>query len=326
LRGFEPPLSREGDMIRGQALPASPKFQVDPFWPKPLPDDWVTGNVGGTCVDSNDHVFIVNRTADPTNLTNQEKEVGKPAPSVIEFDAEGNVVNSWDDPKVVPSGIHDCYFDYEGNMWIGGNTDAIAQKYSRDGKILLQIGTKGKFDTSDGTARGDALNSSHTLLNKPASFAVDPANGEVYIADGYGNRRIVVFDRSGNYLRQFGRRPPRQKATPAWAVYSWGLCTAWFFPTTDSSMWRTVMASASKFSISAATLRRIFLLKDEERIFRAMGHLGGSSCHETNPSNISTSPTVWMRLSGPSIGRVARRCRVLADSVTWRASSHSSIL
>jgi len=80
------PLSREGDVIRGQALPASPKFQVDPFWPKPLPDDWVTGNVGGTCVDSNDHVFIVNRTADPTNLTNQEKEVGKPAPSVIEFE------------------------------------------------------------------------------------------------------------------------------------------------------------------------------------------------------------------------------------------------
>jgi hypothetical protein len=60
----------------------------------------VTGNVGGTCVDSNDHVFIVNRTSDPTNLTNQEKEVGKPAPPVIEFDAEGNVVNSWGDPTV----------------------------------------------------------------------------------------------------------------------------------------------------------------------------------------------------------------------------------
>jgi hypothetical protein len=60
----------------------------------------VTGNVGGTCVDSNDHGFIVNRTADPTNLTNQEKVVGKPAPPVIEFDAEGNVVNSWGDPTV----------------------------------------------------------------------------------------------------------------------------------------------------------------------------------------------------------------------------------
>ena len=77
---------------------------------------------------------------------------------------------------------------------------------------MLQIGTKGKFDTSDGTARGDALNSSHTLLNKPASFAVDPANGEVYIVDGYGNRRIVVFDRSGNYLRQFGRQATKAES------------------------------------------------------------------------------------------------------------------
>jgi hypothetical protein len=87
------PLSH--DLLRGQASPASANFQVDPFWPKPLPNDWVTGNVGGTCVDSNDHVFIVSRTADPNNLTAQEKEIGKPAPPVIEFDPEGNVINSW---------------------------------------------------------------------------------------------------------------------------------------------------------------------------------------------------------------------------------------
>src|SRR5690349_3048691 len=136
------PLSHEGNVLRGQSLTPG-KFQVDPFWPKPLPDDWVTGNVGGTCVDSNDHVFIVSRTADPTNLTNQEKEIAKPAPPVI------------------------CYFDYEGNIWIGGNADAIAQKYSHDGKLLLQIGTKGKFDTSDGTIKGNASNSSHTLLKRP---------------------------------------------------------------------------------------------------------------------------------------------------------------
>jgi len=113
---------------------------------------------------------------------------------------------------VVPSGIHDCYFDYEGNLWIGGNTDAIAQKYSRDGKLLLQIGTKGKFDTSDGTEKGTALNASHTLLNKPSSFAVDPANGDVYITDGYGSRRVVVFDRNGNYLRQFGRQATKAES------------------------------------------------------------------------------------------------------------------
>ncbi|HEY1269235.1 MAG TPA: two-component regulator propeller domain-containing protein [Candidatus Binatia bacterium] len=206
------PFPHEGDLLRGQAAPQSSQFKVDPFWPKPLPNDWVTGNVGGTCVDKNDHVFIVSRTADPTNLTPAEKEVGRAAPPVIEFDPEGNVVNSWGDPKIVPNGIHDCYFDPEGNIWIGGNTDAIAQKYSRDGKLLLQIGTKGKFDTADSNQKAAALNASHTLLNRPASFAVDPANGEVYIADGYGNRRVVVFDREGKYVRQFGRQATKEEA------------------------------------------------------------------------------------------------------------------
>ncbi len=205
------PLSREGNVLRGQASPNSDKFQVDPFWPKPLPNDWVTGNVGGTCVDKNDHVFITNRTADPANLTDQEKQVGRPAPPVIEFDPEGKVVNSWGDFSAVPNGIHDCYFDYEGNVWIGGNTDAIAQKYTHDGKLLLQIGTKGKFDTADGTSKGPGLNSSHTLLNEPASFAVDPANGELYIADGYGNRRVAVFDKNGKYIRQFGRQATKDE-------------------------------------------------------------------------------------------------------------------
>ena len=212
ILGVWNPLANESNLLHGQVSPLSTKFQVDPFWPKPLPDDWVTGNVGGACVDSNDHVFIVNRTADPTNLTPQEKDVAKPAPPVIEFDAEGNVVNSWGDPKVVPSGIHDCYFDSENNVWIGGNTDAIAQKYSHDGKLLLQIGVKGKFDTSDGTAKGTALNASHTLLNEPSSFAIDPANGDVYITDGYGNRRVAVFDRNGNYLRQFGRQATKTES------------------------------------------------------------------------------------------------------------------
>jgi DNA-binding beta-propeller fold protein YncE len=201
-----------GELARGQIVPLSRQFQVDPFWPKPLPNDWVTGNVGGTCVDKNDHVFIVTRTADAANLTPAEKEVGRAAPPVIEFDADGNVVNSWGDVKVFPNGAHDCYFDPEGNIWIGGNNDAIAQKYSRDGKLLLQIGTKGKFDSADGSDKAAGLNASQTLLNKPASFAVDPANGDIYIADGYGNRRIIVFDPAGKYLRQFGRQATKEEA------------------------------------------------------------------------------------------------------------------
>ena len=198
ILGLWSPSSRQLNLLRAQS-PQKVTFQVDPFWPKPLADDWVTGNVGGTCVDSNDHVFIVNRTADPANLTDQEKAIGRPAPAVIEFDPEGNVVHTWGDPKVVPHGIHACYFDHAGNIWIGGNTDAIVQKYSHAGKLLMQIGEKERFDTSDGTAKGTALNSSHTLLNEPSGFAVDPLNEDVYISDGYGNRRIVVFDRDGKY-------------------------------------------------------------------------------------------------------------------------------
>lgn len=205
------PVAAQGSMPDARVTPFSRYFKVDPFWPKPLPHDWVTGNVGGACTDSHDHVFIVSRTADKGNLTHKEKDIARPAPPVIEFDAAGNVVNSWGDPKVVPTGIHDCYVDYQGNIWIGGNKDAIAQKYTHDGKLLLQIGKKGVFDTDDGTIDGKPNNSSRTLLNRPASFAVDPANGDVYIADGYGNRRVVVFDRDGHYLRQFGRQATKEE-------------------------------------------------------------------------------------------------------------------
>jgi hypothetical protein len=175
-------------------------FKVDPFWPQPLPDTWVTGEVAGTCVDANDHLFTVNRR----NLTAKELQVGRPSPALIEFNPSGRVVNS-STPPVLPTGLHGCLVDYQGNVWIGGNGDAIVQKYSHDlTRLLLQIGEKGHFDSSDGTANGTPLNSSQTLLNRPADIAVDSANGDVYIADGYGNHRVVVFDRDGHFLRQWG--------------------------------------------------------------------------------------------------------------------------
>ena len=185
------------------ATPAPPKYQVDPFWPKPLPDHWVTGEVGGTCIDAQDNVFIVTRG----NLTLHEQRIATVAPPIIEFDPAGKVINSWGDRKVTPEGMHSCFVDYQGNVWVAGNHDSIVQKYSPDGgKLLLQIGTKGKFDTSDGTQTGAAMNSSHTLLNRPSSVFVDPSDGDVYISDGYGNRRVVVFDKGGHYLRQWGRQ------------------------------------------------------------------------------------------------------------------------
>ncbi len=189
-----------------------PAFRVDPSWPQPLPDKWLTGEVGGTCIDAQDHVFLINRT----NLTSDEQRIAVPSPPVIELDADGAVVNSWGNPKNMPQNLHACYIDSEQNVWIAGSQDAMVQKYSHDGgKLLLQIGTKGRFDTKDGSRAGAAFNSSHTRLNGPASVAVDPANGEIYVADGYGNRRVAVFDRQGRFLRQWGHQATAAEARDA---------------------------------------------------------------------------------------------------------------
>ena len=186
-----------------RAQSKAPKFEVDPAWPKPLPNLWVTGGIGGVCIDSRDHVFILNRR----DLTDNDLDAGHQAPVVIEFDPEGNVVNSFGDPDTTPNTPHGCAIDSENNLWITGNGDGIVQKYSHDGsKLLLQIGKLGVVDSSDGTSKGKALNSSHTAFFKPAGIAIDPKNSDVYVADGEtpgGNQRVAVFDRTGQFLRQW---------------------------------------------------------------------------------------------------------------------------
>jgi hypothetical protein len=228
--------------------PKIPQYAVDTSWPKmPLPKagdfgtplviststgkpkPWSTGEVAGTCVDSQDHVFIVTRG----NLVNSPETLDSvPAPPVIEFDTQGNVVRAWGDRNVLPNGIHGCFVDYQDNLWIGGNGDGIVQKYPHNGAPvpLLQIGTRGVCDwPANGNACGNSgadptANQSHTLLNEPADMWVDPnpdpvtgQRGSVYIADGYGNHRVVVFDAAGHWLRQWG-----------------GVAGTVNFPTTDS--------------------------------------------------------------------------------------------
>ena len=192
-----------------------PRYVVDPFWPKPLPVDqatgkpWVTGEVAGTCIDSRDHIFTVNRGYN-NGLVAPETVVAVPSPPVVEYDRHGNVVNAWGNPAILPNGIHGCFVDYQDNVWIAGNGDGIVQKYTRKGDLLLQIGTRGMCDwPANGNACGNSgsdptANQSKTLLNQPADIAVDPTNGDIYIADGYGNHRVVVFNRNGTYLRQWG--------------------------------------------------------------------------------------------------------------------------
>src|SRR5580658_4664408 len=123
--------------LRAQAK--APRFEVDPSWPKPLPNLWVTGGIGGVCIDSRDHVFILNRR----DLTDNDLDAGHQAPVVIEFDPEGNVVNSFGDPDTTPNTPHGCAVDADNNVWITGNGDGVVQEYSHDGKkLLLQIGKK----------------------------------------------------------------------------------------------------------------------------------------------------------------------------------------
>ena len=199
-----------------------PKYQVDSTWPKPFPSTpdpvtgrprtWIPGEVAGTCVDSRDHVFIVTRG----NLIAPEGVKGVAAPPVMEFDEEGNTVAAWGDRNVLPNGIHGCFVDYQDNIWIAGNGDGIVQKYSRAGALLLQIGTRGVCDNPPANTCGKSganplANQSQTLLNQPADMWVDPDRdpvtgqfGSVYIADGYGNHRVVVFSATGQYLRQWG--------------------------------------------------------------------------------------------------------------------------
>jgi sugar lactone lactonase YvrE len=189
---------------------AVPKYEVDPFWAK-LPNNWVVGPLGGVCIDAQDHVFVLHRQeglteATVTARTRFDRDTTRiKAPPVMEFDPQGNLVNSWGDAKVLGNYLHDCLVDKEGNVWISPARSGFVQKYSHDGKLLLQIGKSGVFDSSDGTAKGKPLNSDAAQFFGPSAVDVDPENGDVYVADGHGggNTRIAVLDKNGTFLRQW---------------------------------------------------------------------------------------------------------------------------
>lgn len=196
----------------------APQLQVDPFWPKPLPNTWILGQVSGVAADKRGHVWIVQR---PRSLA--DRELGaqqtppwstccRAAPPVIVFDQAGNVVRSWGGPGngyEWPASEHGVFVDDNDAVWLAGNGESDAQllKFTLDGRFLLQIGRSGQSKGSNDTAN----------LGSPADIAVDVAAREVYVADGYRNRRIVVFDsETGVYKRHWGAygKPPSDQATP----------------------------------------------------------------------------------------------------------------
>ena len=172
-----------------------PSFRLEPLWRKPLPPRWITGEVGGTCFDAQDHLFTVNRG----NLTPKEQVLGDASKAVIEFDTDGQIVNSWGDRDILPKKLHGCFVDYQGNVWIAGNEDAIVQKYTHDGgKLLLQIGTKGRFDTSDGTIKSMGPHKTIISIVHPTCQITLLCRSAVIIC----RRRAYISERSHPRCRQ----------------------------------------------------------------------------------------------------------------------------
>ena len=183
----------------------APMFEVDPFWPKPLPNHWILGSTIGLAVDSRDHVYIIHRR----DTFNERTEIGAatdpvkadcciPAPNVLEFDAEGNLVNSWGgtaDGYDWPASNHGISIDYKDNIWIGGNarSDSHILKFTRDGTFLAQYGSP------------DAEIDSHSResFGSVAEIAFDTDANEAYVADGYRNKRVAVLDMDSGELKRY---------------------------------------------------------------------------------------------------------------------------
>jgi DNA-binding beta-propeller fold protein YncE len=208
----------------------APMFEVDPLWPKPLPNHWLIGMTIGVSVDAQDNVWIVHRQG---SLERGELHASTnppmamccvAAPPVLEFDAAGNLLHHWGGPGNGydwPDSNHGITVDYKGNVWIGGNgrgkqpparavgsepdesaaaatasyNDNMVLKFTQDGQFLMQIGkpshSKGSNDLEN--------------LRLPAKTFIDKETNEVYVADGYGNHRVIVFDaETGKYKRHWG--------------------------------------------------------------------------------------------------------------------------
>jgi DNA-binding beta-propeller fold protein YncE len=196
-----------GGLAAAQA-PAAPKFQVDPSWPR-IPNNWQFGQVASVSVDGQDHVWVLQR---PGTLEPQEKP--RAAPPLLEFDAAGTFVQAWGGPGSGydwPNSEHGVYVDPAGFVWIGGNGDKDHQilKFTKAGKFVMQIGKAGQ---SKGNA--DTEN-----LNQPADTFVYQKTNELFVADGYGNRRVIVFDATtGRFKRMwgaFGNAPADAAPNPA---------------------------------------------------------------------------------------------------------------
>ncbi len=183
----------------------APRFEVDPMWPKPVPNHWVFGNIIGVGVDTQDHVYIIHRGAgslEPKEIyaaaNPPASECCVPAPPVLEFDQEGNLVKAWGGPGPGyewPESNHGITPDSKGNLFIGGNggNDGHVLKFTRDGKFVKQFGF----------AYASAGSNDMWAFNKVAKISLDEGANEAYISDGYGNHRVAVIDMDTGKIKRY---------------------------------------------------------------------------------------------------------------------------
>ena len=196
----------------------APYFEVDPFWPKALPNHWVLGSSIGVSVDDRDHVWMIHRGS--ATLADKEKaletklsdECCGAAPPVLEFDPEGTLVGHWGGPGAGyewPTSNHGITVDHKGNVWIGGNGPGDSQvlKFTKSGKFLLQVGKANARlgAMKDGKPTYAGGSNDPISFGRVAKIFVDPSANEAYLADGYLNKRVAIIDAdTGKFKRQWG--------------------------------------------------------------------------------------------------------------------------
>jgi DNA-binding beta-propeller fold protein YncE len=217
----------------GEGTTRAPRFEVDPFWPKPLPNHWLLGATIGVWVDERDHIWILHRSSATLNNNERGAELNPPtgecckgAPPVLEFDAAGNLVGSWGGPGAGyewPQSNHGIFVDHKGNVWIGGNGagDSHILKFTRTGKFIAQYGKagvhKGAVDAEGlSTYAGDSNDKQN--FGRVAKIFVDPRDNEAYIADGYLNKRVAVLDADNGTMKRYwgayGNKPDDRNLGP----------------------------------------------------------------------------------------------------------------
>ena len=188
----------------GNSVAGVPVFEADPAWPPKLPYNWIVGHVPSVAVDSRDHVFILHR---PNTIPPEDR--ARSAPPVIEFDANGKFVTAWGGPGIPgfdwPDSEHGIFIDYKDNVWIGGSAPVAPSLRTLNDDMLLKFDHSGKFLLQIGGRSVSGGNRDTKSVHQSADVFVNAKTNEAFVADGYGNRRVVVFDaETGAFKRMWG--------------------------------------------------------------------------------------------------------------------------